>query len=83
MTDAEFSRVKSCIQAALRLNDAEASTIDVQTTAAQLPQWTSMAHLELVLALEREFNVMFEADEIATLASMPAIDAALQRARAK
>ena len=81
MTSADLARVKACLQATLRLDGAAVAAITDQTTAAELPQWTSMAHLELVLALEREFDVIFEADEIATLGSVPAIDAALQRTR--
>ncbi len=35
--------------------------------------WDSVAHLELIFALEAEFGVQFSADEIATLASVGAI----------
>ena len=73
--------VRICMQAALKLSDADTAGINIETTAAQLPGWTSMAHLELVLALENRFGLMFEAEEIAELASVRAIVSALERER--
>lgn len=75
--------VRGCMQRAFKLSDAEAAAIGAETTAAELPQWTSMAHLELVFAIENRFGVTFEAEEIAELASVPAIVAALGRERAR
>ena len=74
--------IRACMQSALKLSDGDAAAIGPDTTAAQLPGWTSMAHLELVLALERQFDLMFEADEIAELASVKAIVDALGKVRA-
>lgn len=76
-----LSGIRSSMQSALKLSDADAAAIDLATTPEQLPGWTSMAHLELVLALERQFDLMFEAEEIAELASVKAIVAALTKAR--
>ena len=73
--------IRACMQAALKLSDADAAAISITTTPDQLPGWTSMAHLELVLALERQFDLMFEADEIAELASVKAIVGALGKER--
>lgn len=73
--------VRACMQTALKLDEAGAAAIDLTTTPEQLPGWTSMAHLELVLALEKQFDLMFEADEIAELASVKAIVAALTKER--
>jgi len=73
--------MRGCMQSALKLSDAETAAIGLGTTAAQLPAWTSMAHLELVLALENRFGVTFEAEEIAELASVAAILGALSRER--
>jgi len=73
--------VRACIQSALKLSDGDAAAIGPDTTAAQLPGWTSMAHLELVLAIENRFAVMFEAEEIAELASVAAILSALAKVR--
>jgi len=74
--------IRACMQAALKLSDADAAAISITTTPDQLPGWTSMAHLELVLALERQFDLMFEAEEIAELASVKAIVGALEKERA-
>ena len=76
-----MSGIRACMQAALKLSDAEAAAISITTTPEQLPGWTSMAHLDLVLALERQFNLMFEAEEIAELASVRAIVGALEKER--
>ena len=73
--------VRACMQAALKLSDADAAAINITTTPEQLPGWTSMAHLELVLALEKQFDLMFEAEEIAELASVKAIVSALEKER--
>jgi acyl carrier protein len=73
--------IRACLQAVLKLSDAEAAAITVETTPVQFPGWTSMVHLELVLALEARFGLMFEADEIADLASVAAIVAALAKER--
>ena len=73
--------IRACMQAALKLSDADMAALNITTTPDQLPGWTSMAHLELVLALEKQFNLMFEAEEIAELASVKAIVSALEKER--
>lgn len=40
------------------------SAIDEQTSPDTVPTWDSMQHLQLVLALEQEFDVRFEVEEI-------------------
>ena len=40
-----------------------------------------MAHLDSMLALEKRFDIMFDADEIASLASVASILEALERHR--
>jgi acyl carrier protein len=47
----------------------------------QIAGWNSLAHVQLVLELERAFDVTFDAEEIAALASVGAIVAALERSR--
>jgi acyl carrier protein len=41
-----------------------AGGIDDQTSPDTVTTWDSMQHLQLVLALEQEFGVQFEVDEI-------------------
>jgi acyl carrier protein len=38
-----------------------------------LENWDSLQHLNLMLALEQEFGVTLDVDELATLTSVPAI----------
>jgi acyl carrier protein len=53
-------------------DDATPETID---------SWSSLAHLNLVMALEEEFGVRFADDQIPTLVSCAAIADAVTRAR--
>jgi acyl carrier protein len=72
-----LERVRGLMQATLQLSDAEAAALNRASTPATVDGWTSMAHLDLVLAVEKQFDVVFDADEIAHLASLDAIVAAL------
>lgn len=72
-TEKNLAAVRRLMQSALKLSDADAAAIDEHSTPASVPGWTSMAHLELLLAVEREFAVTFEADQIAGAASVAAI----------
>jgi acyl carrier protein len=76
-----LSAVRSCIKDALKLTDADASSVDRNTTPVQFSAWTSMAHLDLMLGLEKRFDIMFDADEIASLASVASILDAIKRHR--
>lgn len=71
-------RIRSCMKTALKLPESAASGITDSTTADDLPGWTSVAHLSLVLELEKTFDVQFGNDEIASLGSVSAIAAALR-----
>jgi acyl carrier protein len=82
MTEQEtLAGIRACLKDALKLNDAEAATVNRDTTPRQFPAWTSMAHLDLMLALEKRFDIMFDAEEIASLASVASILGALERHR--
>ena len=73
--------VRRCMQTVLRLSDEDAARIGPDTTPLQIPHWNSLAHVQLILELERAVGVTFHADEIASLASVGAIVAALERSR--
>jgi acyl carrier protein len=64
---------------ALKLDTATAQEITEETTAADLPAWTSVTHLSLILELEQAFNVQFDNQEIASLGSVSAMSDALAR----
>ncbi len=38
-----------------------------------IPNWDSVAHIQLIMALEAEFDVQFDPDEIGELASVGVI----------
>lgn len=75
--------IRACMQQALKLSDAEAARIDEASTPLDFAQWTSAAHLELLLGIETKTGVMFEADEMGGLASVKAIRASLEAKQAQ
>lgn len=75
-------RIRACMQSALKLSDTDAAEIDRTTTPVSVAGWTSLGHLELILTLERTFDVTFEAEEIMELASVDAIVKVLEERRA-
>lgn len=48
-----------------------ADSIDESTSTDTVADWTSLAHLNLIVALEEEFDVMLPDDEVAELTSYP------------
>jgi acyl carrier protein len=77
--DHVIERIRACMQSALKLTDAEVAAIGPDATALEVPGWNSLGHVHLIIELERTFDVTFEADEIAGLASVAAIRSALDR----
>jgi acyl carrier protein len=65
--------IRQCMSRAMKLDARTAASITDSTTAADLPGWTSVAHLTLVLELERDFKVTFENEEIVSMGSVAAI----------
>lgn len=63
-------RVQVVLAAALNV---DASEITAETQFGDLPQWDSMGHMEVLVALEKEFGVEVSADTITNLVSIPAI----------
>ena len=58
----------------------DSTVIGSDASSATIAEWDSVRHLQLMLALEEEFNVQFEADELVSLRSLQLID---QRLRAQ
>jgi acyl carrier protein len=44
--------------------DNEMLTISRQTGADDIEEWDSLAHVSLVVAMEKEFNIKFSLDEL-------------------
>ena len=75
-----IDRVRECLAGALKLDAQTAAQVVESTTAADLSGWTSVAHLSLVLELEKAFGVQFDNDEIVSMGSVGTI---LERLKAK
>ncbi|MGE5500154.1 MAG: acyl carrier protein [Syntrophothermus sp.] len=57
-------RLKKAILNTLELDDFE---ILDDTTADQVPGWDSLSHVNVILAVEKEFNVRFKGIEVLKL----------------
>jgi acyl carrier protein len=62
------SEIKSRLTAVFRstFND-DAIEIGEATTAADIPQWDSLTHINLILATEKAFSVRFTTREVRSL----------------
>lgn len=58
----------------------EESTVTPNDSPHTVAEWDSVGHLQLMLALEEEFGVRFEADEFASLGSVALLEARLEAA---
>lgn len=56
----------------------DANEIGPEAQLGELPQWDSMAHMDLMVALESRFGVEITAETISQLTSLPAIQSHLQ-----
>lgn len=72
MTDVDA--VRRVVAAALNLPPER---IAADASAETVPEWDSVNHLSLIMALEQEFGVQFEVEEFAELVSLRAIMARL------
>ena len=77
-----LDHVRDGLRLVLALSEGEAAAVNLDTTPATLPRWTSMTHLQLILELERTLAVMFEPDDIASLASVGSLVATIERLKA-
>jgi len=62
--------VQNLLAEALRVEIAEISS---ETQFGDLPQWDSMGHMEVLVALEKAFGIEVTAETITNLVSVPAI----------
>jgi acyl carrier protein len=68
-----LDKIRQCMSRAMKLDAKTTGSITEATTAADVPGWTSVAHLTLVLELEKTFGVAFDNDEIVSMGSVAAI----------
>ncbi len=57
--------------------DIDVSTIDDSTSVDTVSAWDSLNHLNLVLALEHEFNITFSVEQTVQILNYPLIKAIL------
>lgn len=48
-------------------------------TMKDVPGWDSLTHMDLIITLEKEFNIQLSGDEIAQMQSLNAIEAVLNQ----
>lgn len=60
--------------------NVEMALLNEDTSQKNLPAWDSLRHLNLIVALEDEFNVSLEPEQIAIMISFPAIIEELRKA---
>jgi acyl carrier protein len=68
-------KVQSVLADSLRVDRSDVSP---QTEFGDLPQWDSMGHMEVMVALEKEFGVEITAETITDLVSVAAICAHIE-----
>ena len=50
--------------------DNDDITLAAETTAADVPGWDSLAHINLILAIERHFKIRFASTEVGGLSDV-------------
>ena len=61
------NELKKTILEALSLDDWE---FEDQTTASQVPGWDSLSHINVIVAVERQFKLRFSTPEVLRLKSV-------------
>ena len=73
-----FDQLRATMATALKI---PASKITVETKKEDLPQWDSLAHLNLMMTLEQTFDITLEVEDFDRLNSVPLILEHLKRQR--
>lgn len=68
-TDVE-SRVRNVIAQTFGLASSE---VNSEVRLGSIPQWDSMGHMQLIMKLESEFDLMFPSHAVAELVTVPEI----------
>lgn len=71
-------KLRRCVMKALNLR---AQDFRPELKIGDVDQWDSVAHLDLMSEVEREFGVRFDLDEMTTLTSVPDLVAWLEKAK--
>lgn len=77
MTKEEIKiRARAALAKALKVSP---DTIADNASQLDLSQWDSVRHMNVVLALENDFDIEFDDTELATLTSLPLLIAAIEK----
>lgn len=60
----------------------DGSTLTDRDSVKTIPEWDSINHIQLVMAVEAEFGMQFDAGEIADMTTVAALKSRLSRAGA-
>lgn len=66
--------LRSVVAEVLRLPP---DTVDETTSMKTTPQWDSLKHMELILAIEETFDLTLDGDEIAAMTTVAAMEQVL------
>ncbi len=69
-------RVRGVVANALKVDPA---SIQDNTSQMNLSDWDSVRHMNVILALENEFDIQFEDNELPKLTSLPVIVTVVER----
>ncbi len=72
----DTEKFKQCVVRSLKLRKHDYRP---DMRIGDIEQWDSVAHLDLLSEIEREFGVRFNLDEMATLTSLPELLQRLER----
>ena len=67
MTESEISTLERLKNVFRDIFDDEELEINNNTTALDIDGWDSLAHIRLILSIEKAFNIRFSAGEISEL----------------
>jgi acyl carrier protein len=59
--------------------DIDKDTIGDDASTTNLENWDSINHMNLVLAIEEEFNIVFDDEEIVQITSLKSIESTLSK----
>jgi acyl carrier protein len=75
-TDEIKTRARAALAKALKVAP---ETISEGATQMDLTAWDSVRHMNVVLAVENDFDIEFGDDELPTLTSLPSLVAAIEK----
>ncbi|MGZ3883257.1 MAG: acyl carrier protein [Bacteroidia bacterium] len=59
--------------------DNDDVTVSAETTAADIDEWDSLTHIQLVVAIEKHFKIRFNANEIQNFKNVGEMCAAIEK----